>query len=92
MWQSEHVETKKKENEKLDIIYNIKLLDFTNSTIKINVKCGRGVYIRSLARDIAIKLGTVGYLKKLQRTRIADINRKECITIKEFSEWLSAKT
>lgn len=37
---------------------------------KITVDCGSGTYIRSLAKDIAQKLGTTGYVTELRRTRI----------------------
>ena len=72
-------------------IYSIELFDFSEDSINIKVKCGRGTYIRSLARDIALSLGTVGHLKSLKRTRIGDYDEKACITIKEFPEWLSAR-
>ena len=72
-------------------IYDNKLQDFTEDIINIKVKCGRGTYIRSLARDIAISLGTVGHVKTLKRTRIGDIDEKSCITIKEFPKWISAR-
>jgi len=72
-------------------IYDIELQDFKVDSINIKVKCGRGTYIRSLARDIALNLGTVGHLKSLKRTRIGDYDEKVCITIKEFPEWLSAR-
>ena len=38
----------------------------------LSITCSKGTYIRSLARDIARQLGTVGYLKKLSRIRIGD--------------------
>ena len=72
-------------------IYDIELFDFSVDSINIKVKCGRGTYIRSLARDIALNLGTVGHLNSLKRTRIGDYDEKACITIKEFPEWLSAR-
>ena len=72
-------------------IYDIKLLDFTADSIKIKVICGRGTYIRSLSRDIARRLGTVGHLKSLKRTRIGNFNENVCITIKEFPKWLSVR-
>ena len=72
-------------------IYDIELQDFGVDSINIKVKCGRGTYIRSLARDIALNLGTVGHLNSLKRTRIGDYDEKSCITIKEFPEWLSAR-
>ena len=73
-------------------IYDIILQNFKVDSIYIKIKCGRGTYIRSLARDIALSLGTVGHLKRLKRTRIGDFDEKACITIKEFPEWLSART
>ncbi len=72
-------------------IYNITLLNFTVSSIEIKVMCGRGTYIRSLACDIALSLGTVGYLKSLKRTRVGDFDEKSCIKINEFPKWLSAR-
>ena len=72
-------------------IYDIELQNFGMDSINIKVKCGRGTYIRALARDIALSLGTVGHLKSLKRTRIGDYDEKACITIKEFPEWLSAR-
>ena len=72
-------------------IYDIDLCDFSLESIYIKVKCGRGTYIRSLAMDIALSLGTVGYLKSLKRTRIGDFDEKSCITINKFPEWLSAR-
>ncbi len=72
-------------------IYDIKLNDFTVNSIKIKVICGRGTYIRSLGRDIALGLNTVGYLKSLIRTRIGDIDKNLCISINDFPAWLSAR-
>jgi tRNA pseudouridine55 synthase len=44
-------------------IYNIELISYDASSIKIKVLCGKGTYIRSLARDIGHKLDTEGYVK-----------------------------
>ena len=78
--------------ERIVKIYNIQLKDFTPYSIIIRVRCGRGTYIRALARDIALSLGTVGHLKSLKRTRIGNVSKDDCITIEEFPKWLSAKT
>ena len=72
-------------------ISDIELLGFADDRIYIKVKCGRGTYIRSLARDIALSLNTVGHLKILKRTRIGDFDERACIKITEFPKWLSAK-
>ncbi len=78
-----------KRNKRMVDIYKINLNSFTTYSINITVQCGRGTYIRSLAKDIGIALGTVAYLNKLKRTRIGRIGRKGCLTINEFPEWLS---
>lgn len=51
-------------------IEGIKLLRYAYSELEIEVLCGSGTYIRSLARDIGKKLGCGAYVEKLVRTRI----------------------
>ena len=70
-------------------IYNIKLIEFSYNTLKINVTCGRGTYIRSLARDIARNLNTHGHLISLKRIRIGDCDQNKCISINNFPKWLN---
>ena len=73
-------------------IYDITLIQFSQDTITLKVTCGRGTYIRSLAKDIADELNTVGHLVKLVRTRIGEFDENNCIELKDFPEWLSART
>ena len=72
-------------------IHDIELIDFSKDIVRIKVICGRGTYVRSLAKDIAVKLNTVGHLIALKRTRIGEFKKQNCIYINDFSEWLSAK-
>ena len=74
------------------IIYDIHLLKLYKNIITIKVTCGRGTYIRALARDIAKQLNTVGHVLSLKRTRIGEFNEKNCIYINEFPKWISAQT
>lgn len=66
----------------------IELLDYDLPRIKIKVTCGKGTYIRSLARDIGEALQSGGYLSDLVRTRIGEYNLERCITPESFQEWL----
>ena len=66
----------------------IELLDYDLPRIKIKVTCGKGTYIRSLARDIGVALQSGGYLSDLVRTRIGEYNLERCITPESFQEWL----
>ena len=73
-------------------IYDIQLIRFNKNTITLKVICGRGTYIRSLAKDLAEKMNTVGHLVSLKRTRIGEYKENNCIEINQFPEWISAKT
>ena len=53
------------------VIYDITVqeINLVQGLIKIKVFCSKGTYIRSLARDIGIRLGTVAFLSELKRTK-----------------------
>ena len=82
--QGQEVEIKPREIE----IYEIKLinLDKKQKQISLVVSCSKGTYIRSLCEDIADRLGTVGFMKELNRTKVGEFNIKDCVTIEEFEE------
>lgn len=69
-------------------IDSIELLECELPKIRIRVVCGKGTYIRSLARDIGIALNSGGYLTDLVRTRIGEYKLENCITPDSFQEWL----
>ena len=54
----------------------------------IRVVCSKGTYIRALARDIGIALGSGAYLTDLMRTRLGEYRLVDCMDIKDFPEWL----
>ena len=56
--------------------------------MSIRVVCGKGTYIRSLARDIGAALRSGAYLTALCRTRVGDIRIEDCVTIDDFPQWL----
>ncbi|MBR1469949.1 MAG: tRNA pseudouridine(55) synthase, partial [Prevotella sp.] len=55
----------------------------------IRVVCGKGTYIRSLARDIGRALDSGAYLTALRRTRVGDIRVEDCVDFERVEEWLS---
>ena len=67
-------------------IHSISLKSYSNSSIKIKVNCGKGVYIRSIARDLAYKLKTYGYLKELIRSEIGEYNISNCYQIEDLPD------
>ena len=60
--------------------------------MSIRVACGKGTYIRALARDIGRALNSGAYLTELCRTRSGDYRVENCIELKQFDEWLAAQT
>lgn len=78
------VEIKPREIE----IYNIELkrIELNEKLIYFKVKCSKGTYIRSLCEDIAKKLGTVGYMKELNRMKVGIFNIEDSIDIKELEQ------
>lgn len=51
-------------------IFAIDILEYSWPMLRLDVRCGKGVYIRSLARDLGLALGVGGMLHALRRTRV----------------------
>lgn len=64
-------------------IKDIELLDYVYPIIKLKIICGKGVYIRSLARDLGEKLKTGGYIKSLVRTRVGEFKIGDAVKLEE---------
>lgn len=71
-------------------IDSIELTDFDEKTMqmRIRVNCGKGTYIRALARDIGRALGSGAYLTELCRTRVGDKTIDDCLKLDEVEQWL----
>jgi tRNA pseudouridine55 synthase len=66
-------------------VYDIQLLDFTWPLVRLRVDCGRGTYIRALARDIGAALNVGGYLTQLRRTRIGEYSVEQGVTLEKLA-------
>ena len=75
-------------------IDELELTGFDPETMRIDIRvaCGKGTYIRALARDIGRALGSGAYLTALRRTRLGDVRAEDCIDFDRFPEWLDAQT
>ena len=71
-------------------IDSIDVIDFDPTTMQLTrmLSCGKGTYIRSLARDIGRALESGAYLTALCRTRLGGVRIEDCITIDDFPQWL----
>lgn len=71
-------------------IDDIQLVSFDPETMQLSIRvvCGKGTYIRSLARDIGEALGSGAHLTALCRTRVGDVSLDDCLTFDDFPQWL----
>ena len=71
-------------------IEKIELLHFDEELMQMSIRvaCGKGTYIRSLARDIGEALGSAAYLTSLCRTRVGEVSIDQCVTLEQFPQWL----
>lgn len=68
------------------VIYDIKILNYTNAELTLKIECGSGTYIRAIGRDIAKSLNTYATMIELTRTQVGSFMLKDCITEQNFDE------
>jgi tRNA pseudouridine55 synthase len=62
-------------------VYGIDVLTYEYPRLAIEVRCGKGTYIRSLARDLGEGLGCGGYVEALGRTRVGPFCVEEAVPL-----------
>lgn len=67
-------------------IHRLELIDWQPPVATVEVVCGKGTYIRSLAHDLGQSLGCGAYLKSLVRTRCGPFDIKDAISIARLQE------
>ncbi len=71
-------------------ISELELTRFDAETMQMDIRvhCGKGTYIRSLARDIGRALNSGAHLTALCRTQLGSVRIEDCITLDDFPQWL----
>lgn len=72
------------------VFHDIKLLDFKQGEAIVHIRCSKGTYIRSFARDLGLALNSGGYLTGLRRTAIGEVSVDEAMSIDMFDERFDA--
>lgn len=57
--------------------------------ITLRIVCSKGTYIRAVARDIGLALGSGAYLLALRRTRVGDYTLNDCLTVDGWEDWVA---
>lgn len=60
-------------------VYRIELLEFSWPRLTLEIDCGSGTYIRSIARDLGEQLGCGGLIEVLERTRIGPFTLADAV-------------
>lgn len=82
--QGEQVELKSSTIE----IYDMKVISYSAPVLTISVECSKGTYIRAIARDLGIALGSGGYLTALQRSSSGSFRIENALSMEDFSQKL----
>lgn len=71
-------------------IDEIEVVDFDVEKMQLSLRvvCGKGTYIRALARDLGRALNSGSYLTALRRTRVGDFTIDRCLDYEHIREWI----
>ena len=84
--------TKAREGKEVEIkertihIYDFEITDIRFPEVDFRIRCSKGTYIRSIARDFGAKLNSGAYLSALCRTKIGDFKLSEAFSIEQVEE------
>ena len=67
-------------------IHEIKVLDVSMPDITLDIRCGKGTYIRSLAHDLGIALGSRAHMIELRRSETGGYSVEDAFTVDQFDE------
>jgi len=73
------------------VIHAIELLQYEWPIATVDVRCGKGVYIRSLARDLGAALGVGGMLQSLRRTAVGEFTVDRATPLDDLPDPMMAK-
>jgi tRNA pseudouridine55 synthase len=65
-------------------IHSLELLNWEPPILEFRVRCSKGTYIRTLAEDIAEKLGSCAHLQSLRRLDVEPFREKDMVTLEEL--------
>jgi len=68
------------------VIHEFNLLSFENLEATVYIRCSKGTYIRSIARDLGITLQSGAHLTGLRRTSIGKVKVEDAMNIEAFDE------
>jgi tRNA pseudouridine55 synthase len=69
-------------------VYEARLIEAQADQAVFEILCGKGTYVRSWVRDMALALGTLGYVSELRRTRIGGFLEKDAVGLETLTPFM----
>lgn len=67
-------------------IKEIEFISYIDNKLTFRIVCGKGTYIRALARDLGLAMESGAHLVELRRTRVGEIRIEECLSVDKAVE------
>ena len=69
-------------------VFEARLLTADSDRAEFEIRCGKGTYVRSWVRDIALALGTLGHVSALRRTRLGAWSEKDAVGLDTLTPFM----
>lgn len=69
-------------------VFEARLLDAQTDSAEFEIRCGKGTYVRSWVRDMALALGTLGYVSTLRRIRSGGWDEKDAVGLDTLTPFM----
>jgi tRNA pseudouridine55 synthase len=74
------------------VIDRLTVVDMPNDdTTVFEAECGKGTYVRAIARDLGVALGCYGHVIALRRTRVGPFTEEDAVTLDEIQAVMNPK-
>ena len=69
-------------------IFDLTLDQFDTETATLTLHCGKGTYVRSLARDLCVDLSVCGHVTMLRREQVGAFATKSALTLEKLTDFV----
>jgi tRNA pseudouridine55 synthase len=66
-------------------VYSLAVTEYAWPTVRLSIECGRGTYIRAIARDLGDAVGVGGYLLELRRTFVGRFRVEDAVSLEKIT-------
>ncbi len=79
-----------RESREIEVFEN-RLVSFSSQLLELDILCSKGTYVRTLAHDLGLALGTLAHLSALRRTAIGPYKAEQALNIEQIRNYFDQK-